>query len=292
MNALGDIGNGVTVEAKDLIALRGLASSELAQQQSISALPGGFAIARRGNGQVVADSRIYSNGDDLRHVDRGATARTGTLHVRTFHEERDRVTFLIADFRSSMLWGMRRRLRSVAAAQMLALLGWQAVEAGGRVGALAITADERFLVPSRPRTSGMLGVIGTLVQAHDHAQSNATSSHSDPSLAVSLSGLERLVPRGSEMIIISAMDNMGDGLQEILGRLSRHRTVRFMMIEDSSLRDLPTGTYPLRLSEGTKAHAMFRSRDMPEIPDMSALHGYQVDVIDAAFSIMQVQRRG
>ena len=36
---------------------------------------------------------------------------------RTFHAERDRTVILIADFRPSMLWGTRRTLRSVAAAE-------------------------------------------------------------------------------------------------------------------------------------------------------------------------------
>ncbi|TXM93858.1 DUF58 domain-containing protein, partial [Methylobacterium sp. WL122] len=62
-------------------------------------------------------------GDDRRHIDRNATARTGILHVRTHHDERDRAVVLLADFRPSMLFGTRRALRSVAAAEALASLG-------------------------------------------------------------------------------------------------------------------------------------------------------------------------
>lgn len=281
MNRPEITGSGVTVDAEDLIALRAHLALGAKQSTTASALPGGFAIARRGNGQVIADSRLYINGDDMRHIDRGATARTGDLHVRTFHEERDKVTFLVADFRPSMLWGMRNALRSVTAAHALAWLGWQVVEAGGRVGALAITADERFLVSSRPRVSGMLAVIGGLVRAHAHAMSGSMATAKDPDLSDMLTGLDRLVPRGAEVVIASALDHRGAEFAATLGGLSRHRNTRFLMIEEQALKDLPAGTYPLRRSDGTKSHAIFRKGATPVAPNAGGLEGYQIDYIDA-----------
>ncbi|MEP2028253.1 MAG: DUF58 domain-containing protein [Paracoccaceae bacterium] len=280
MNRPEITGSGVTVKAEDLIALRAHLAPGAEQSITASALPGGFAVARRGNGQVIADSRLYINGDDLRHIDRGATARTGDLHVRTFHEERDKVTFLVADFRPSMLWGMRHALRSVTAAHALAWLGWQAVEAGGRVGLLAITADERFLVSSRPRVSGMLAVIGGLVRSHAHAISGSIETTMDPELSDMLSGLDRLVPRGAEVVIASALDYRGAEFAATLGGLSRHRSARFLMIEEQALKDLPAGTYPLRRSDGTKSHAIFRKGATTAGPDNRELEGYQIDYID------------
>ena len=281
MSGEGITGAGVSVEAEDLIALRDYLVQGADHDAVVSSLPGGFAIARRGNGQMIADSRIYINGDDLRHVDRGATARTGELYVRTFHEERDRVTFLVADFRPSMLWGMRHALRSVTAAHALAWLGWQAVEAGGRVGALAITADEQFLVPSRPRVSGMLAVIGGLVRAHAHAMASATATTQDPELGDALSGLELLIPRGADVVIASALDHRGAEFDATLGALSLHRTPRFLVLEDQALKDLPAGTYPLSRADGTKSQAIFRKRAASSPPDVAGLEGYRIDYIDA-----------
>lgn len=252
-------GTGVSVEAEELIALRAHMLRVRDRGVTASALPGGFAVSRRGNGQVIADSRLYIHGDDMRHVDRGATARTGDLHVRTFHEERDRITFLVADFRPSMLWGMRRAFRSVAAAQALAWRGWQAVEAGGRVGLLAVTARERFLVPSRPRTSGMLAVIGGLVRAHVQAVQDAEQGADDPELCAALSGLDRIVARGSEVVIASAFDHCGAGFEAALGQLARYRTPRLLVVEERALRDLPAGYYPLSRPGRGKARAFFRS---------------------------------
>ncbi|TXN65030.1 DUF58 domain-containing protein, partial [Methylobacterium sp. WL6] len=93
--------------------------------RTLAGLPGGIVTKRRGRGSEPDDVRLWSEGDDRRHIDRNATARTGILHVRTHHDERDRAVVLLADFRPSMLFGTRRALRSVAAAEALALLGWR-----------------------------------------------------------------------------------------------------------------------------------------------------------------------
>ncbi|PIL21498.1 hypothetical protein P775_03965, partial [Puniceibacterium antarcticum] len=153
---------GIALRAEALIAMR---AGTGAQEGPLSALPGGFVTKRRGHGQEVADVRAYVAGDDIRHLDRGATARTGALHVRQFQEERDRVTLLVADFRPCMLWGTRRAFRSVAAAEALAMIGWRGVAEGGRVGLFALGAGDPVVVPVRGRVRGMLGVIGGMVRA-------------------------------------------------------------------------------------------------------------------------------
>src|SRR3546814_5867254 len=46
----------------------------------------------RGRGMEFAETRMYTRGDDVRHVDWRVTARTGTLHTKVFHAERERIT--------------------------------------------------------------------------------------------------------------------------------------------------------------------------------------------------------
>lgn len=258
-------GGGTNVTAQMLIEQRRAVLKQMRTPPPTSALPGGFAVKKRGQGQVIADSRIFVQGDETRYVDRGATARTGILHVRTFHEERDRVTFLVADFRPSMLWGMRRAFRSVAAAEALAWIGWQSVEAGGRVGLLAITAGAPVIVGTRGGTRGMLAVIGGLVQAHDSAMRDATAAAGqsaqleEPQLCHALDGLKRIVPRGGSVVIASALDRLGDGFDAVVGNLSRYHTPRFLLIEDRALQELPPGHYPIRGPDGRRRMARFRN---------------------------------
>ena len=235
---------GVTLRADDLIALRRVIQSASAAPM-LAALPGGFATRQKGRGLEVADVREYVQGDDLRHLDRGTTARTGRLHVRQFLEERDRIVLLVADFRPSMFWGISRAFRSVAAAEALALVGWTVVAYGGRVGLLALTPEQPVILPVRGRVRGMLDVIGGMIEAHREGLRQIAEGRQaqDQALDRALTPAERLVPPGAEIIIASGFDRPGDALGDEFGRLARRHSPRLLFItdarrEDSSRREL------------------------------------------------------
>ena len=241
---------GVALRPEDLIALRQVAMSAEADPV-LAALPGGFSTRRKGHGLEVADMREYVAGDDLRHLDRGTTARTGRLHVRQFQEERDRITLLVADFRSAMFWGLRRAFRSVAAAEILSLIGWTVVEQGGRVSLLAITPERPVVVAPRGRARGMLDVIGGLVDAHAEALEAVRSGRADDlPLDIALSRIDRLVPSGAEIVIASGFDNSGTGLTDRLDALARRRKPQLVLVTDAEASRMPRGRYPLRLPDG------------------------------------------
>ncbi len=242
--------DGVSLSATGLIALRSVAL-HTAADRVLAALPGGFATRRKGQGQEVADLREYQSGDDIRHLDRSATARTGRLHVRQFQEERDRVTLLVADFRPPMLWGISRVFLSVAAAEVLTLIGWRMVRDGGRVGLLALTPDGPVAVLPRGRVRGMLDVIGGLVRAHDTALRTAMAGEVETGpLDRAMFPVDRLCPVGSEVIIASGFDREGDGLADRLDQIDRRRTVRLIALTDADA--LRAGQYPVRLHNGQR----------------------------------------
>lgn len=256
-----NLGAGVSLRADDLIALRDLVRFGAGHAVPISALPGSFIIKKRGQGQDATGSRIYVAGDDVRHMDRGATARTGEPHVRTFREERDRVTFLVADFRPSMLWGTKRAFRSVAAAEALALLGWHAIETGARVGLWAITATGPVIVPTRGRVRGMLDVIGGMVTAHQKALKGAAIGAREPELDQALTGLKRTVFGGAEIYIASGLDTPGAGLSDLLGDLARRRDPKLIVVEDGVAQSLPPGFYPMQTQDREMVQVDVRKSD-------------------------------
>ena len=241
---------GVTLTSDALIALRRVALTTQAETPVV-ALPGGFLTRRRGHGVEVADAREYVAGDDIRHLDRGTTARTGRLHVREFQEERDRVSLLVADFRAPMFWGLQRAFLSVSAAESLVLIGWHLIESGGRVGLMALTTGAPVIVAPRGRTRGMLDVIGGLVQAHGRSLTALQSGQDDArSLQQALEGVERLTRSGSEVIIASGFDTPDVILADRLDRIAHRRSLRLFLITESKTHDMPRGWYPMRLPDG------------------------------------------
>ncbi|WP_300035507.1 DUF58 domain-containing protein [uncultured Roseobacter sp.] len=282
---------GVALGSQELIALRRVMLQATAGPV-LANLPGGFSTRRKGHGLEVADIREYVPGDDIRHLDRNATARTGRMHIRQFQQERDRINLLVADFRPSMFWGLRRALRSVAAAEALALIGWSIVESGGRVGLFAITPDKPVIVPPRGRQRGMLDVIGGLVQAHASAlQAVPAGQGEDAPLDQALSRVERLVPSGSELVIASGFDAPGAALEDRLASLARRRTPRLVLISDEAVRNIPRGRYPVRLADGRRARLTLGSDSASQNPGEEEIAGLPALVLDAGESIEQTAQR-
>lgn len=282
---------GVALRSDALIALRRVA---LATQNApvLSTLPGGFATRRKGYGLEVADMRDYVPGDDLRHIDRGTTARTGRLHVRQFQEERDRISLLVADFRPAMFWGLRRAFRSVCAAEALGLIGWSVVEQGGRVGLLALTAGDPVIVPARARTRGMLDVIGGLVEAHLVGLSAMVAGVADdPPLDQALSRVDRLVPSGAEVVVASGFDAPGDGLADRLDALARRRLPRLLLVTDAQVGRMPRGRYPIRMADGRRLRLSLGGGATPQEAHLHRIAGRAALVLDAGESVEDTARR-
>lgn len=274
---------GIRLLASDLIALRALALKARSDLQ-FAALPGGHATRLKGQGIEVADIRDYLPGDDIRHLDRSSTARTGQLHVRQFQAEQDHVRYVVADMRSPMLWGLKRAFLSVAAAETLVLDSWPLVEMGGRVGLLAIADSDVLVVPPRARIRGMLDVIGGLVQAHANALHEAQQAHG-PTLTLdhALHRLDRLAPSGSEIVIASGYDTPGQELAQILDALAQRRAISLFHITNTD--NLPTGRYPVRMDGGRNINLYLQSRDHQR--SIARIAGRDTVVIDAAAPLAQ-----
>ena len=273
---------GATLRPEALIALRRLVLRS-SEAPVLSPLPGGIATRHKGAGLEVADLRDYAPGDDLRHLDRGATARTGRPHVRLFQEERDQIAWLVADFGPSMFWGITRAFRSVAAAETLALIGWSVIESGGRVGLLALTSGGPVIVPARPRVRGMLDVIAGLVAAHAEALDSILSRgmREDPPLDRELLRAERLAGTGSGLFVASGFDAEGTGLADRLGDLARRRDVSLYLVTAAMAGQLPAGRYPVRLSDGRRVRIR-ASGQVAVPPEHVTVAGRPALVVDAA----------
>lgn len=120
------------------------------RRAAASLFAGGYASAFRGGGIEFEESRPYVPGDEVRHLDWNATARTGQPFVKRFREERDQTLIVLLDVSASMGFGSAGRSKAAVAAHTAALLAAAAGHAGDRV-ALVAFADgvEREIPPAR-----------------------------------------------------------------------------------------------------------------------------------------------
>jgi uncharacterized protein (DUF58 family) len=233
---------GVGLKAETLLRLRYLACYGRAfAKRRVQRVPGAITVPRRGLGLEINDIRTWIEGDDVRHVDRNVTARTGVPHVRTFCDDRNRTTLLVADFRPSMLFGTKRAFRSVAAAEALALVGWRIIGQGSRLGLLTIAPGEPVFVPPLSGERAMRAVIGCLVDSH--ARALATGDVKDAPLDRALAIATRCLPRAAALIIATALDEPGESFASVVRSLAHRGDLSIILVSDAFERERPAGLY-------------------------------------------------
>ena len=103
-----------------------------------------------GAGIEFADHRVYSAGDDYRHIDWNAYARVGRLLVRVYEQPADLTVHLLLDHSASMGFGQPAKLDY--AKQLVAALAYVGLRELDRVAITAFSGRElRHRAPARGR---------------------------------------------------------------------------------------------------------------------------------------------
>jgi len=243
-------GTGAGFDAAYLMGLREVARHAPDLTVPAADRPGIVSVAAPGSGSDIREIRPYVEGDPLRSIDAAATARRGELHVRSFHDERERIVLLVADFRRPMLWGTRRRFRSVAAAEALAIAGWRVVDGGGAV-ALAII-DDRGLTALRPRmrVAGMAAVAEALAHGHAKALAHRDVATDVPPLGAMLGRAAKGVTPGSTVLCATCLDHPGPDLEATVASLARRGRMAMLLLRDAFERNRPPGRFSYFSEEG------------------------------------------
>jgi uncharacterized protein (DUF58 family) len=127
-------------------------------------LPGDRRAAGVGVGMELAQLRPYVVGDDVRHIDPAATARTGQPHVRLHVPERAMTTWIVLDVSPSMAFGTMRRLKADVAEGVALVFGRLGVRRAGSVGVVAFGAAAPRVLPPRGAKPGLVALRRMLAE--------------------------------------------------------------------------------------------------------------------------------
>ncbi|MEJ8475371.1 DUF58 domain-containing protein [Roseibium algae] len=273
--------SGVEVSIERLIelaAFAGLASSSSFAKSVVGSASG----PKLGDGGDIYDLRPFQDGDDPRQIDPGASARSGRPQLRSRHEQVDRTALLVADFRSSMFWGTQGRLRSVAAAEALAVEGWQVVAGGGQVGCVTFRDDHFDNIAPKPREAAMLSVAGALARSHDLALQEALRANVEtPTLDVILDRAIGFARPGCDIVLATGFDEPGDHFEAAARTLMRKCRLTILLVQDALEIDPPEGVFSAKLGKSLKRGRLEASTSAKEL----AGFGIDVRVIPAADAI-------
>ena len=104
------------------------------------------------------DVRPYHPGDDIRHMDWRATARSNKPTTKVFLEERQRSLFLVVDRRPAMRFGTRGEIKAACAARVASIMAFTALAAREHVSGLIIENTMTYF-PSEHTLQGVFPLI-------------------------------------------------------------------------------------------------------------------------------------
>lgn len=227
-------------ELDDLLELRHQAHSlGLATHHPVNSLLCGLYLSVfRGQGMDFEEVREYQEGDEIRNMDWRVTARTGAPHLKVFREERQRSVLLCVDVAPHMQYGTRGTFKSIQAARAAALLGWAASNAQDRVGGVLFgdPAGLQYFRPSRERRA-LWRFLHTLTEMRPEQEVDAEQW--DKPLLQALDKLIHGAPTGSLLLVIAALDEASNALEQRLGRLRQRHEVVLFPVDDPADWQIP-----------------------------------------------------
>ena len=215
---------------------RGL--SFLPRSSSTSALSGRHATRLRGRGLNFEEMRNYLPGDDIRMIDWKATARTGTPYVRVFTEERDRQALLVVDQRMTMYFGTRLNLKSVTAAEAAAIVAFQILEAGDRVGGIVFDDERQIELVPRRSLKSVHALLQTISDFNMGLHADRAVEAAPAGLNQVLRSVARLSHHDHLVMIFSDFSGIDETTHRHLSRLAAHNDLVLMLVFDPSAEGL------------------------------------------------------
>ena len=172
---------------------------------------------RRGAGLEFAGHRSYVPGDDLRWLDQRALMRHGKLLIKQFETETERTLRLVVDATPSMDFGSEPRgLRKLDMAALLgAALTRIAVRSGDRTGLDFIGGTNAGPLPA---SGGMPAFERTLIELVS-VQAGGNVGATRAELERALSPVTQRAPRGTLIVVLSDLLELGDEAPGVLGAL-------------------------------------------------------------------------
>jgi len=183
-------------------------------------LPGDRRAAGVGSGTELAQLRPYEAGDDVRHLDAAATARTGQPHVRLHVPERALTSWLVLDLSPSMAFGTAARLKADVAEGVALVFARLAVRRAGSVGAIGFGAADPIVLAPRGARPGLAAVRALL-----DAGVAADGRGDDAALAGALERLATIARRPGLAVVVSDFRGQAGWERPLAALCARHATL-------------------------------------------------------------------
>lgn len=122
-------------------------------------MAGHYKSVFRGTGIEFEEVREYTPGDEVKSIDWKVSARMGRPFVKVYREERELVVMLLVDMSASGCFGTTENLKKESAAEIAAILAFNAIRNNDKVGAILFTDRVEKYIPPKKGSAHVWRVI-------------------------------------------------------------------------------------------------------------------------------------
>jgi uncharacterized protein (DUF58 family) len=140
-----------------------------AKQKVQDLFSGAYHSAFKGRGMSFSETRSYQYGDDVRNIDWNVTARSENPQVKVFEEERELTIMLLVDVSASTYFGSKG-LKSELIAELVAIIGFNAMKNNDKVGAILFSSNVVKFVPASKGRKAILHIIREIINLENENQ--------------------------------------------------------------------------------------------------------------------------
>ncbi len=194
-------------------------------------MAGQYHSAFKGAGMEFEEVREYSPGDEVKSIDWNVTARMGRPYIKRYREERELVIMILVDMSESGAFGTVNSLKREAAAEMAAIVAFNAIKNNDKVGAILFTDRVERYIPPKKGTSHVWRVIKEVL-AHE-PENHGTD------LAETVRFLGRVARKKTVSFLIS--DFLDEGYQRAMAVAAQRHDLIGILISDPGDFKLPVG---------------------------------------------------
>ena len=208
-----------------------------------------------GTGIDYAETREWSHGDEVRHIDWRVTSRFGKLHTKVFDVPADQSVTLIGVFDPACTFGVKHATKAVAIAQLLALECWNIPRNANSIAAQLIWPWGVEQLTAMPVPQARQNLLRRLVQGVErlHKVEDTHPESTDQPFTQSLCNALRSVVHNSRnatpTMLIAAIMPPSTDYNSLLTQLSACTPLYYQQVLDRlDIIDLPYASYGISSS--------------------------------------------
>ena len=155
-------------------------------------------------------------------------------HTKLYREERERPVMLLLDQCRQMFFGSRKRLKSVQASRIAALMGWRALLRGDKVGGILFSEKLHYEFRPRGDRQQYLRLLSKIMTVHnriaDEMKDEKWDFESKYQLSEALIRVRHVVQPGSLVYIFSDFHSFNEECRKQMFQLSKHNHLEVYLL--------------------------------------------------------------